>query len=197
MTACVGTQGRGSRAMPVTVRKAVVDDAWAVAAAHARCWQETYAQLLPADLLQAVTVEGRHAARVRVLSDPTIKSFVACRTAVGDVIGFADCGPLRNAARCVSGEIYALYVLEDHHGQGIGFGLFAACIRELLGRGFTSMKLSVLVDNRKARRFYEMTGGRYESTTISRRGETYLEEAIYGWASAAMARLGRGEGANR
>ncbi|WP_354687001.1 GNAT family N-acetyltransferase [Cupriavidus necator] len=179
--------------MTVTIRRAVADDVWALATVHARCWHETYRQLLPDELLRTVTPERRFLARVRVLSDPTVGSFVACRTEAGDVIGFADCGPLRNSARSVSGEIYALYVLASHHGAGIGFGLFAACVRELLGRGYISMKVYVLADNEKARRFYEETGGRYETTVVSRRGEIYLEEAVYGWDYAAMAQLVRGD----
>lgn len=183
--------------MTVTIRRAVADDAWAVATVHARCWHETYRQLVPDELLPAVTAERRFPPRVRVLSDPTIGSFVACHTEAGDVIGFADCGPLRNSARSVSGEIYALYLLASHHGQGVGFGLFAACVRELLGRGHISLKVSVLAGNQKARRFYQEAGGRYETSIVSRRGETYLEEAVYGWDYVAMAQLGRGNGGHR
>jgi len=51
----------------VTIRPAGLDDAPAIAAIHVAAWQETYAGLLPPEMIAAQTVERRLAAWTRIL----------------------------------------------------------------------------------------------------------------------------------
>ena len=46
--------------------------------------------------------------------------------------------------RDVDGELYLLYLLRTHHGQGIGRALFDACHLELARRGHHGMLVWVL-----------------------------------------------------
>lgn len=56
------------------------------------------------------------------------------------------------------GEVYALYVLPDLIGQGIGRRLLGEAHAQMKSQGFEASALWVLYDNQRARRFYERAG---------------------------------------
>jgi len=61
-------------------------------------------------------------------------------------------------AQPLSGEVYAIYVLPDCWGQGIGRALLAHAERDLIEHGYDEAVLWVLADNQRARAFYERAG---------------------------------------
>jgi GNAT superfamily N-acetyltransferase len=75
------------------------------------------------------------------------------------VIGFGIDGPSRDVGvRPATGEIYALYVLPEMVGHGIGRGLLAHLVKDLKQNDYSEATLWVLDGNARARRFYEITG---------------------------------------
>jgi GNAT superfamily N-acetyltransferase len=98
----------------------------------------------------------------------------------GRVVGFASGGPARADAPNHEGELYAVYLLKEYQGRGIGRALFDAVVRMLLQRGMRSMAIWVLADN-PACGFYERMGGqRVYSRDEELQGVT-LHEVGYGW----------------
>ena len=175
-----------------SIRHAQVEDAEAVAAVHVMAWQESYAGLMPAEMLASFSVEDRAKRWRRILGkpDPAIATaaFVACAPN-GSVAGFSSCGLQRSAelARAgFGGEFQALYVLRAAQRRGIGRALMGAMARDLADRGLQGSALWVLEGNQPALKFYAVLGGAVVAHREDRRGESIvLAEIAYGWASMA------------
>ena len=85
-----------------------------------------------------------------------------------------------------AGEVYTLYVQQDHQGRGIGRRLLKRSLRALLGRGYPSALVWVLASN-PARFFYQsMAGQRVGSRTEALWG-VLVDEAAYGWRDIGAA----------
>src|SRR5262249_20244860 len=77
------------------------------------------------------------------------------------------------------GEVVAIYVDPTRWGTGAGRTLMTSALRRLTERGFQTVRLWVLVDNRQARRFYERAGfmpdGAHANYPIGRPDGTVLD----------------------
>lgn len=138
----------------VTVRRATVDDALAIAHVHAQSWRETYTGRLPDAVVEGRPVADRAAALRRLIAGESSRGvqpvWVAERD--GRVVGFAWAGPSRDEDHRDDLELFTLYVLEEHHGTGAGQALLDAAI------GSSPASLWVLEDNPRARAFYARNG---------------------------------------
>lgn len=77
----------------------------------------------------------------------------------GALAGFAKLGPDDlPGATPGSIELYQLYVLEPWQGRGIAAALMDWAIRESRQRGAAELRLTVYIDNHRARRFYARYG---------------------------------------
>jgi len=137
----------------VEIRELTDADIDPVAALHVRAWQAGYAGIVPAEVLDALD-PARFAARRRRQPTPSgAHTLVAEEDGV--VVGFASFGPDRSEER--AGELYAIYVDPEHWEAGVGGRLIAAA-RDALTPHFAQLRLWVLEDNHRARRFYERHG---------------------------------------
>jgi ribosomal protein S18 acetylase RimI-like enzyme len=169
-----------------TIRKAQPADAPAIARVHVESWRETYAGLVPDDYLQGLSYEKRTADWQRMLAqEPAPWSCHVAQTAEGVLCGFVNCGAPRDDAfrqgefSC-TGEIYAIYLMKESQGQGLGRALFAAAQRSLRSHGIGSFYLWVLRDN-KTRAFYRHMGGvELAEKTLEIGGQSLIETAM-GW----------------
>ena len=75
----------------------------------------------------------------------------------GRVVGFVGCGDRGDEAPGV-GEIFALYVLREYYGTGVGAQLLAAGLARL--QDYPEVCLWVLKENGRAIRFYKKFGFR-------------------------------------
>lgn len=138
----------------LVIRGARATDVCAIARVHVQSWREAYRGLLPQPYLDQLSVAAHERQWHRTFGDGGW-AFVA--EWERRIVGFAS-GGLSRGRRDVNGELYLLYVLRAHHGQGIGRALFDACHLELARRGHYGLLVWVLADN-DARRFYERLGG--------------------------------------
>ena len=77
----------------------------------------------------------------------------------GQVVGFVGTGPSRDAdASPETAEVYAVYLLQEAAGQGIGRALFGYAVDDLRQRGFRRATLWMLASNERTRAFYEAAG---------------------------------------
>ncbi len=174
----------GERAS-VIIRPAWIGDADGIARVHVESWRTTYRGIVPDDYLTQLSVAA-HVQRWR----SSLQShragwctFVAEDTLVG-IVGVAAGGPERTNDPVYAGELYAIYLLEDHQRRGVGRDLTAAVARQLADGGMRAMLLWVLAGN-PARRFYEALGGRVVRSQPIEIGGATLGEIAYGWTDTS------------
>lgn len=152
------------------VRAATVADAPAIGEIHVASWRAAYAGLLPDGFLARLSAEARAASWARRIGDPDIPGRVLVVEEGGAVAGFAAFGP---------GQLYALYLLPEFWGRGLGRLLHDRVVEELSG---DSAVLWVLATNERAKAFYVRQGwvddGARQTETIDG-GRVTLEEMRY------------------
>ena len=161
------------------IRRALPSDAPGIARVDVESWRSTYVGLLPDDLLASYDYSERERARRISIADEFTITFVA-EHKIDGIVGFLSGGPARMDDMPYAGELYAIYLLEQHQRQGTGRRLVADLCAWLLSQGLTSMYTWVL-DKNPSRRFYESLGGiELKSETITLHGLDVVEVA-YGW----------------
>lgn len=144
-------------------------------------WRETYRGLLPDAFLARMSEAGFTRRFRRALTNPgdTITLVGASRYGL---VAYAQGGASR---RKIPGEaeIATLYVLRQAQGCGLGAQLMKETSRALAAEGATSLMISVLRDNIRARGFYEHLGGEPEAARQEPGpGGRLLFEVAYRWA---------------
>ena len=172
-------------------RAATVRDAPTIAEVHVASWRTTYKGLLPDELLAGLSVAAREEQWRRqaqeaggatggvliVVEEPT---FDDRESGALPIVGFASGGPEREPGSGYDGELYAIYLLEEHQGRGVGRELVRRMAASLSEHGITSMRVWVLTGN-PAEGFYRRMGGeRLGEKSIAIGGIEY-QEIAYGW----------------
>ena len=157
-------------------------DADALGAMHVQAWRETYAGLVPQQVLDRLDPD----ARARMW-----RSAIGAGTNVflwrdpDAIVGFGACGPPRDSDLPYSGEISALYVLRRAQRRGLGRALMASMAQALARSGRHNAALWVLHDNLPAQRFYAALSGRMVAERTRTRDEWTLREFAYAWDDVA------------
>lgn len=139
------------------VRRAVLDDAPAIAAVHVQAWRAAYKGIVPAAYLDALDVEDR-TARWRGNLTQGASTVCVAETAQG-VVGWASLGACRDDdATGSTGELWAIYVAPGRWRHGVGRAMWAWGESHLAQAGYSSAVVWVLEDNLAARRFYATVG---------------------------------------
>ena len=140
------------------VRPASARDAKAIAEIHVATWQAAYQDLMPDDYLKSMTVEKRQAYWREAIEYSEPQLLVA--TEDDKVVGFVGFDRSRDAGtKSTVGEIWALYVLPAHWGQGAGVALWDGARDGLKEEGCTQVSLWVLLHNERALKFFEHSAG--------------------------------------
>ncbi len=144
--------------MSVTVRGATADDARSIAEVHVASWRWAYRGQVPDEILGSLSVDEREAMWRRSLEEGKERTAVAIDES-GSLVGFVGTGPAGDDdADERTGEVYAIYVLEDAAGSGIGTALLRRGEDDLRSDGYRRVTLWVLTSNVRAHRFYERNG---------------------------------------
>ena len=167
----------------LTIRRGRSDDAAAIARVHVDSWRSTYAGMLPEDMLVKLSSADHEARWWRhVLGRFRRRHYVYVAEHETDgVIGFISGGPARDSGLEPESEIYALYLLDEYHGEGIGRALFVKLATHLNRECGTSLIVWVLSEN-PSRYFYEAMGGRRIGLRSERMGNAEVQETAYGWS---------------
>ena len=173
----------------MTVRRATPDDADAIERIRTDTWRATYRGLMPDHILDSLGYDGTRRRQMMSALRPGIFVLVAEHDA--EVVGFANGGPSRVDDPAHPGEIYAVYVLPEHHGHGHGSALMRAAFRELVAQGLRGVLVWVLRENAPSRLFYERMGAHHlkDRDTDREIAGAMLTESGYAWDDvSALAR---------
>jgi GNAT superfamily N-acetyltransferase len=102
-----------------------------------------------------------------VISDPPPRTHTLVADAAGRVVGFTTLGPARGGSDDSEhvGELFAIYVLPEASGRGIGQALMVEVLGRFNAEGFREAILWVLEDNPRTRHFYELAGWRADGAS--------------------------------
>ena len=138
--------------MQIIIKKMETDDeVRGKAFVHWRSWHETYPGMVREAYLDALTPETVEERAFRWRDNLLVAKDGA------RVVGFAGYGESGDALP-ETGEVFALYVLPEYCGKGIGTALMDAALEKL--KQYPRVCLWVLKENKKAIRFYEKCGFR-------------------------------------
>jgi GNAT superfamily N-acetyltransferase len=134
-------------------------DVRAVAEIRVRGWRWAYAGIVPQAYLDAMDPEEDAERRRAFLAGSRGRVQNLLAVVDGEPVGWAALGPYRGEPDDTrDGELYALYVLPEHVGTGVGRALTSAAVRRTSELGRDRLLLWVLADNARARRFYAAAG---------------------------------------
>ena len=146
--------------MPITIKPMETDEEIkGKAFVHWKCWQETYPGLVSQAYLDKFTLEKSEERAVQWRDNILVAK-------EGDrVIGFVGYGNHGPEEPDV-GEVYALYVLPEYHGTGVGRQLMDAALEKLAA--YPNICLWAVKGNGRAVRFYEKYGFRLTGEEVYR-----------------------------
>ncbi len=154
-----GPQTAGPKRAGV-IRSAVLDDAPAIARVHVDAWRTAYTKMLPSTVLDNLRYDEREKLWREMIGAHDIRHVFVAVDVANEVIGFAACGPNRAADPRYPGELYAIYLLAEHRGDGHGRDLFDATAAYLRRQALTPFQLWVLAGSEEIDRIAAALGGR-------------------------------------
>jgi GNAT superfamily N-acetyltransferase len=160
------------------IRKAVLSDAQNIAIVHVDSWRTTYKGIVSDEFLTNLSYEERKRLWENVIPNGNV--FIA-ENEEGQIVGFSSGGKERTGKyKKYDGELYAIYILKEYQGKGLGKKLIQPIINDLKKSNINSMLVWVIEDN-SARYFYESLGGIRIDSEIVEIGEKKVKEIAYGW----------------
>ena len=163
------------------IRKAILADADRIAFVRITGWRQSYKGLMPDALLDKLSIEA-DARRVRDgLSDSANRTLRYVVELEGKIVGMGACGQARHDPTQKHGEVYAIYLLNEAKGQGIGSAFMREMAAALQANGFESLQVSVLANNLPARAFYEKLGGKLAKNGFFKYEGYELPDVTYVW----------------
>nr|MDQ3328753.1 GNAT family N-acetyltransferase [Chloroflexota bacterium] len=127
----------------VQVRRAVIEDAAAIARVKVDTWRTTYRGMVPDGYLDRMSYAAHAEDWSRIIANPGCWVYVAADGA-SQVVGFVAGGPRWSGPERYAAELYALYVRAEQQGRGVGARLMTALATAFDRAGLSSMLLWVL-----------------------------------------------------
>ena len=162
------------------IRAAIPADAAAIAKVHVDTWRSIYSDLVPAEFLQSLSYESRAQYWHNAIEQDEPSFFHVAEDSEVGIIGFSAAGPERTGDTNYKGELYAIYMLTEQQGKGVGKKLVLTIARQFLSEDVTSLLVWVLREN-SFRDFYIALVGEYvREQEIEIGGAKLIEEALVG-----------------
>ncbi len=166
------------------IREATVEDAAGISLVQIISWHDTYRNIVPEDFLHGMNPERNAERWTRWLTphpEGRKGQFILVAEVEERVIGFVSGGKEREAREDYDAEVYALYLMPEYKGKGIGRALLRAVAERLHREGHRSLMVWVLAAN-PGRRFYHRMGGTEIDRKMIEIGGATLQEVACGWA---------------
>lgn len=140
-----------------SIRPATFDDAANIVAVQIKGWKQAYKGIIEQSYLDTICPEKRLEGRIHYSQKETFWGFVA--EYEGKIIGMCDAGRSRHP-QFGKGEVFAMYVDQDHQRKGVGRLLWKTAAQKLQDENLVPYIVIALEQNITARNFYEKLGGR-------------------------------------
>ena len=147
--------------MDVVIRRAVPEDAAALALVAQATFLETYAHMIPrADMLAFCGQEHGETRYAAWLAEPAYRIWLAESAATGAPVGYALVSPPDLPIPTEPGdlELKRIYSLHRLHGSGLGARLMREAIEGATAAGARRLLLGVHSGNERALAFYARQG---------------------------------------
>ena len=173
----------------VSLRRATVADAEAIAAVRVEAWQTTYRDMIPDTYLDEMRIEDsflhwKHILEALPSAGDRVCVYVA--ESEGHIIGFAS-GMLLPAEKLgMQAELTAIYLRPAWQRSGIGRRMLQKVARTLQAQGAQSLLAWVISGNAIARNFYEDLGGVLLHEQAFTWDDIDLNEVGYGWRDLSV-----------
>jgi GNAT superfamily N-acetyltransferase len=144
--------------MQFCLRLGAIDDAVGIASVQVTTWRNAYKDIIDSGFLTNFSIErATEIQRGRIGSDGAHR-IVA--TVNGQIVGYAVCNLNETGTEPFRGDwfLFALYVLPDFQGMGIGKALLSGVIQEGKARGFVRLVFGVFSANDPSKAFYKRNG---------------------------------------
>jgi len=174
--------------MNIIIRKAQAKDATGLGSVHVKCWQESYYGIVDEGYLSQRSITESVQKWQNILKDQPKDVFRYVVEADKKIVGFAAAGRQRDNKIPTDGEIYALYLLNDYKGRGLGSSLMQKLFLNLMENGLNSVSLWVFSENKPARNFYEKWGAQAYCEQEIIVGTQPLYETSYIWDNVSLAK---------
>ena len=173
--------------MDINIRAARAGDEQEIAKVNIESWRSTYRGLIADTILDDMKLEKyleKWNNTFRTMEANGSFCFVA-ENEVKEVIGYSLCGKNSHVKFHFEAELFAIYLLKEYQGQGIGKKLFIKSLEEFKKRSIHSFLLFVLSSNEGSRKFYESFKPDFtvDETIIIDNGQ-YCD-ICYGWSNIA------------
>lgn len=165
-----------------TIRPATPSDVPTVARLHVDSWRSTCRGILPDDVLDGLSYADRERTWMQLIAggDSGPYVYVAEHPRQG-VIGFIAAGPERSEHLDYTGEVYALYVDQEHQGGGLGRTLLQYIAQVFAENAHRGLLIWSFTDS-PSNGFFQHLGAEAVTTRSRRFGEATVEETAFGWA---------------
>lgn len=173
MNATVGT---------ALIRPARPADGAALKKVHVETWRDAYPGILPDAYLVQRVGTGFRLGRDQFAADGRNGDHEHTLVTEIDeaVVGFASYGPARHVRDRRIGELYALYILPEFQGHGMGRSMVCVMLDRLFSAGKHAVDVEVLTAN-PARFFYQATGATLLGSGEHRFAGERLPVTYYRW----------------
>lgn len=164
------------------IRKAVPNDALAIARIKVEGWRHAYGSFMLAETLAQMD-EHVHLERWKEQIESGADQAIFVSVQHGEVTGFAASGPNRHGPEGYTSELYAIYIDPPFTGGGIGTKLTLACAESMRAQGHTNMSVYCFGQNVLARKYYEGKGAVLHTTSIYTIDGVDYPDCCYVWNS--------------
>ncbi|MFD1038844.1 GNAT family N-acetyltransferase [Virgibacillus byunsanensis] len=163
----------------MNIRRAILSDAEGIAKVHVDSWISTYKNIVPDSFLDQLSYKQRASLWERNIAKEGNYVFIAISDD-GEIVGFADCGKRDSNSVENSGDLTSIYLLQEHHGKGIGKLLMKQLFLQFKELGLHRVFVEVLEDN-KTCYFYEYYGANLHKSETITIASAELKLLIYEW----------------
>ncbi|WHY96687.1 GNAT family N-acetyltransferase [Peribacillus simplex] len=161
------------------IREATMADAEGIAIVHVDCWRTTYKDIMPIDFLDNLSYAQRKELWKENISSDGNYVYVA-ENNDGKIVGFISGGKRGKNKVEDSGDLTAIYILENSQRMGIGKKLIKELFFKYEELGLKTIFVEVLEDN-KSRYFYEAFGAVLLKTEKIKMADAELNLLVYVW----------------
>lgn len=169
------------RRSTIEIRHAEFEDAAGIARVQIDTWRAAYQRIMPPRLLSDMSDIRISAFWAQVIAEAQGKAFCFVASFGERVVGFASGGPRQHSEDLTRGEVYALYVLPEFQGRGVGRRLVATSFERMLELGMTEGRIWTLRENAPARAFYARVGGTQTDNGYNDIGGIRYPEVAFDW----------------